>query len=453
MKSRSSTLHRTLSILVVAIVLVLGWFTQRFNATLDITANNRHSLAPATDSLLQSIDTPVELIAVLGPSPQQRSGVKSLVSRFQEIKPDINLRFVNPETDPSQARALNAAPGGELILRAGGREQRLQNLSERSLVDSLQQLTREGERDIVFITGHDERSPINAGNDDWLLISERLAKIGLVTREQSLVSDPHLGDDIDLLVIAAPKRPYFPGELASLDNYLKSGGNLLWLTENDSDNEPSGPNLSLLSNNLGVDILPGAVIDTASQALAADSPDFVLLDRFPSHPVTLSLTSPVLLPQAKALAVTPLAGQIVEPLLQTPESSWTETGPLAGAIQFDENTSEVSGPLLLGVTIERTLAAGTQRFAVVGDADFAASQFLGNGANQTFMEALALWLIGDADELGFITQRAPDSELTLTTRSIITLSVAYLAVLPVLLLLSAAIVRWRRNRNRSTEPL
>lgn len=445
MKTRSSRLHTVLSVLMVGIVLVLGWFTQRFNATVDVTANNRHSLAPATELILRSLDTPVELIAVLGPDPQQRNGVEALVSRFREIKQDINLRFVNPETDPAQARALNTAPGGELILRTGEREQRLQTLSERSLVDSLQQLSRDGDRDIVFITGHAERSPIGAGNDDWLLVSERLAKVGLVAREQSLVSEPYLNDDIDLLVIAAPKRPYFPGELASIDSYLKRGGNLLWLTESASDSS-TGPDMSLLSNTLGVDILPGIVIDTASQALAADSPDFVLLDRFPAHPVTLNLTSPVLLPQASALAITPLAGQVVEPLLQTPESSWTETGPLAGAIKFDENTTEISGPLLLGVTIERTLAQGTQRFAVIGDADFAASQFLGNGANQSFMEALALWLTGDADEMSFITQRAPDSELNLSNRAIIIVSVLYLVTLPLSLLLIAGFVRWRRNR-------
>lgn len=446
MGERSSRLHIMLSILIVGITLVLGWFTQRYQASFDITANNRHSLAPTTTALLESMQSPVELIAVLGPSPQQRSAVSELVAQFQEFKPDMTLRFVNPETNPDQARELEAAPGGELILRTENREQRLQTLSERALADSLQQLTREGSRNIVFITGHGERSPVNATNNDWQIMAERLDQIGLQAREQSLVSEPYLGDDIDLLVIAAPRSPYFPGELASIDDYLQRGGNLLWLVETSNDS-PAGPDLSLLSDNLGVDVLPGTVIDTASQALKAETPDFVLLDRFPAHPVNLKLASPVLLPQAKALSVTPLAGQEVEPLLQTPESSWTETGPLSGAIQFDENTDEVAGPLLLGVTIERTVAQGTQRFAVIGDADFAASQFLGNGANQSFTEALALWLTGDADTMAFVTQRAPDSELNLSNRSIVLISVFYLALLPLLLLTVAGIVRWRRKRS------
>jgi hypothetical protein len=189
------------------------------------------------------------------------------------------------------------------------------------------------------------------------------------------------------------------------------------------------------------------VIDTNSQALAADSPDFVLLDRFPTHPVTQTLVSPVLLPQAAALAVTPLAGQTTLPLLQTPTSSWTETGTLSGAISFDENTVEVAGPLLLGVTIERQLTQGTQRVAVIGDADFGSSQFIDNGGNQNFIEALMLWLTGEFNALEFGTQSAIDSTLTLSNNSIVLLSAVYLAGLPLLLLSTAILVRWRRRRS------
>ena len=267
-----------------------------------------------------------------------------------------------------------------------------------------------------------------------------------MSRELSLVSEPYIDDTIDLLVIAAPRRKYFPGEVASLDSYLNRGGNLLWLSEG-SSNSASGPGLQLLADTLGVDTLPGVVIDTNSQALAADSPDFVLLDRFPTHPVTQTLVSPVLLPQAAALAVTPLAGQTTLPLLQTPTSSWTETGTLSGAISFDENTVEVAGPLLLGVTIERQLAQGTQRVAVIGDADFGSSQFIDNGGNQNFIEALMLWLTGEFNALEFGTQSAIDSTLTLSNNSIVLLSAVYLAGLPLLLLSTAILVRWRRRRS------
>lgn len=443
---RSSRLHTVLSVLLICITLAVGWLSQRVTLGVDLTANARNSLSDTSESVLRAIKTPVEIIAVIGPDQQQRDAISTLVSRLQDIKPDVQLQFINPETDPAAARVLNATTGGELILRTAGRERRLKNLSERSITSSLRHLNREEDRTIAFLTGHDERSPTRISNQDWSTVASRLDAIGLVSRELSLVSEPYIDDTIDLLVIAAPRRKYFPGEVASLDSYLNRGGNLLWLSEG-SSNSASGPGLQLLADTLGVDTLPGVVIDTNSQALAADSPDFVLLDRFPTHPVTQTLVSPVLLPQAAALAVTPLAGQTTLPLLQTPTSSWTETGTLSGAISFDENTVEVAGPLLLGVTIERQLAQGTQRVAVIGDADFGSSQFIDNGGNQNFIEALMLWLTGEFNALEFGTQSAIDSTLTLSNNSIVLLSAVYLAGLPLLLLSTAILVRWRRRRS------
>ncbi|MFT5895187.1 MAG: hypothetical protein ACI8VW_002061 [bacterium] len=441
---QSSRLHTVLSVLVVCITLALGWLSQRVDQGIDLTANSRNSLSDTSKSVLRAIKTPVEIIAVIGPDQPQREAIATLVSRLQTIKPDIQLQFINPETDPAAARALNVTSGGELILRTAGRERRLTNLSERSITSSLRHLNREEDRAIAFLTGHDERSPTRISNQDWSTVASRLDAIGLVSRELSLVSEPYIDDSIDLVVIAAPRRTYFPGEVASLNSYLNRGGNLLWLSEGNS-NATSGPGLQLLADTLGVDTLPGVVIDTNSQALAADSPDFVMLDRFPSHPITQTLASPVLLPQAAALAVTPLAGQTTLPLLQTPTSSWTETGALSGSISFDEKTTEVAGPLLLGVTIERPLTQGTQRIAVIGDADFGSSQFIDNGGNQKFIEALMLWLTGEFNTLDFGTQSAIDSTLTLSNNAVVLLSVTYLAGLPILLLLIAGLVRWRRG--------
>lgn len=442
---RSQNPYRVLAVLLLCICLASGWLLHRYSFSIDITANSRNSLSDTSITVLKAIKTPIDLIAIVGPNRQQNEAITTLVERLQAVKPDISLQFINPETHPAQARQLSASSGGEIIVRTAGRERRLQNLSERSLTNSLRQLNREDDRIIAFITGHDERSPLRPSNNDWSDVAQRLSDIGLVSRELSLVSEPYIDDTIDVLVIAAPRRPYFPGEIASLSDYLHRGGNLLWLSEGSSDSR-TGPGLQLLADSIGVDTLPGTVIDTASQVLNANSPDFVLLDRFPVHPVTRFLTSPILLPEASALAVTPLAGQQVLPLLQTPESSWTETGPLSGAIAFNANDQEVAGPLLLGVTIERKLISGMQRIAVIGDADFASSQFIDNGSNRSFTESLLLWLTGDSTALQFVTQPPPDSTLQLSNTAIVLLSSTYLVGIPLLFLFIAAIVRWRRRR-------
>ncbi len=101
--------------------------------------------------------------------------------------------------------------------------------------------------------------------------------------------------------------------------------------------------------------------------------------------------------------------------------------------------------MILGVTIERELSNTTQRTAVIGDADFAATEFLGNGSNQSFTESLFLWLMGDSEDIDFVTQRAPDSELNLSTTAVVSLSAVYLVGFPALSLLLGGWIRWRRR--------
>jgi len=407
-------------------------------------SHQRNTLTAASVGAVQALPGGTEITAVMGPNPTAREAVTSLVQRYQTHAPGLTLSFINPDTNPAEARALNAAPGGELIIRNGSNERRLQAVSERALTGVFRQLASEGNTRVAFITGHDERSPLLGTNSDWGLVTDAMAKIGVDIVEHSLVTDPRLPDELDLVVIADPRRPYFPGEIASIDEWLQRGGNLLWLQETDTHGQ-TGAGLQRFADEFGIRSLPGRVIDAASQQLVQGSPTFVVLDRFVPHPTTRQLTNPVLLPEAQAFEVTPLAGQDTAVLLKTPDASWTELGALEGEVGFDENTAEVAGPLILGVSIERRMNDRDQRVTIIGDADFGASAYLGNGANLALIESLFLWLGGNAAALEFVTKPAVDAELSLNNTQIIALTASFLIAIPVTLLGIAGFAAWRRR--------
>jgi len=465
--------HVLLGALATGIVISLGWFSERYTHQIDVTANQRNTLTERSVESAKALPGITDIIAVMGPNANARAAVTSLVARYQKHTDTIQLRFINPDTNPAQARELNAASGGELIIRNGENERRLQAISERALTGVFRQLISEGNQTIAFITGHEERSPLLTTNSDWGEVSGALARIGVDVIDYSLVTNPSITDDIDLVVIADPKRPYFPGEIASINDWLQRGGNLLWLQESDTHaqsgagaatsadaNSSAGASpsasvavdtgLQRFADEFGVRSLPGRVIDAASQQLVQGSPTFVVLNSFIPHPTTRQLTSPILLPEAQAFEVTPLAGQKTGVLLQTSEASWTELGALEGEIAFDDNSSEVAGPLILGVSIERQINNRDQRVIIIGDADFGSSAFLGNGSNLAFIESLFLWLGGNAAALEFVTAPAMDAELNLNKQQIISLSIGYLAVLPLSLLGIAGFTVWRRRQPAST---
>ncbi|MDO6460525.1 Gldg family protein [Granulosicoccaceae sp. 1_MG-2023] len=429
------------ALLLAAICLLLGSYSQQIYKQWDLTASGRHSLSQTSKAVLALLDGPVEAIAVAPPVPRQRDAISALIARYQQHKADFSLSFINPETEPSRVEKLGANPAGELLLRYAGREQKLNVLSEQALTDALQRLARPQRRRVRFVSGHRERSPDGTINTDYATLTGRLADIGFDISSLSLVTQPVVPEDTDLLVIAAPRERYFPGEVASLLNYLSSGGNLLWLREPGRIDD----GLKALEIELGVSTLPGVIIEANTQLFDIDTPTFAVVDQYPTNPVTTELGSVTLFPEAAALDVQAMQAGSVSLMLQTSVNSWTETGPVMGEVTLNEDQNEVRGPLTLGVTIERERSHTTQRIAVLGDADFMANTWIGNGGNQALGERLFNWLTADDSLLQFERIAAPDRQLNLSNTAVLTLAGVFLLGLP-LLLFGGAVVVWRRAR-------
>lgn len=429
------------SFLLTAICLVLGWYSQQHHKQWDITAESRHSLTQTSIAVLDMLDGPVNILAVMGPEKKQRDAVDAIINKFIRHKGDLHLKFLNPETNPSRTVELDANPAGEIILNYQNQEQRIRSLSERSLTDALQRLARPTNRTVRFVTGHKERSPSTATNSAYSDITSRLSSIGFNFETISLVSEPSIPQHTDLVVVAAPTEKYFPGEVASLLNYISSGGNLLWLQE------PSNTNTGLraLEIELGVSPLAGVIVDANAQLFNIDSPTFAVIDQYLPHPINSGFSSITLFPEATGLDILPMQDSSLRPLLQTSKSSWTETGPIEGEVEFNANTKEVAGPINLGITIERNRGSRKQRIAVIGDADFMANTWLGNGGNQAFAERLFNWLGSDDNMLQFTSNMAPDKQIQLSNNSLIFLAVTFLIAIPLIMFL-LAFISYRKLR-------
>ena len=95
---RSIKLHMLLSALVIVVTLLIGFFTTRFHANFDVTSNQRHSLSNATVATLNAMESPVEIIAVLGPDAGLRNGVSALITRFQSINDPVSYTHLTLPT-------------------------------------------------------------------------------------------------------------------------------------------------------------------------------------------------------------------------------------------------------------------------------------------------------------------------------------------------------------------
>jgi len=433
------------AVLFSGVIGMLAWLSTQYVYQADWTSGGRNTVSDDTRRLLDTLDGPVNISAYVGPEELLRQQIRDLVGSYQRFKNDITLEFINPDTVPEQVRELGITHGGAIIISYHGASEQVTTLGEQFVTNALLRLSRQEERWIVFVTGHGERPPDGETNYGLGTFATELRRKGLKVQTINLAENTIPGNT-SVLVLASPRVALLPGEQAILLDYLDRGGNLLWLSE-----PAAKDGLQALAERLGLNRLPGMVVDATSAMYGIENPSFVVVTGYPNHPVTREMAMVTIFPEAGALEINDTTGWDAVPLLSTLERSWTELGKLDGEIRFDPGTDERAGPLEIGIALERVRPdsdeGAQQRVIVTGDGDFLSDSYLGNAGNLGLGLNMLHWLAHDDAFIDIQVRGAPDTVLVLDNTVIAVIGIGFLAGLPLLLLL-AGLVIWLYRRRR-----
>ncbi len=428
--------HLLLAICCILLLII----TQRLNVQTDLTGNSRHTLLPQSIETLQLLNSRVDVEVFINPQDPQLPAIQTLLERYRLHKPDLTVSTTDPARDPGRMRELNIAPGGELFIRYNHRLQRLSQVSESSITLALQRLAFDKPPVARFVTGHGERSIHPHSNADMSILAARLQESGYTLETTNLSENGAPAADSGLLVIASPLSRYLPLEVALLLDYLSNGGNLLWLTEPESDD-----GLKAIELELGVTRHPGVVVDMATQNLDVDRPDFAVANLYSPHPATSGFSAVTLFPQSAALQLQPNREWRATALVQAGEQSWTEAGSLNAEVSFGDDSREISGPFPLILALEREKAGRTQKVLVSGDGDFLADAWIANGGNRDLADRIFNWTVSDNHLSPIARPAAPDNRLEMSPMATVTLVTFALLLLPAGLFATAGRVWYSRR--------
>ena len=219
-------------------------------------------------------------------------------------------------------------------------------------------------------------------------------------------------------------------------DYLQQHGNLLWLLE-----PGSLYGLEKLGQQLGIQTLEHTILDNRQQQFGVQQQDFILLSHYPDTAITRDFAQFTLFPQATGLLLNSDSGFNSEVFLQSSASSWLNTN------------ARPAGPLILGLTLQRQFEdaeSGTmrqQRIAVIGDGDFLANAYLGNGGNLELGLQLFNWLSNDDEFITIPVVNAPDRQLILQKWYLIGIAAGFLIILPLGFLAIGARIWLQRRRH------
>src|SRR6201991_2658180 len=370
----------------------IGFLRSRHVWTSDWTRGARASLAHESVAVLGTLKGPVEVVGYLSPTGPLREQVAAVMERYTREKKDLVLSFVDPDLDPAASRQLGIAGDGALLIRYQGHEERVESpINERNLSNALERLARGGQRVVAFVTGDGERQADGRANADLGTFMSQVERRGIRAVPLNFSQTQGVPEHTDLVVLASPSASLPAASVAALVDYVRAGGNLLWLTAPGNADLGTGA----LANVLGIRVLPGVLVDGQGSTLNVDDPRIVAVGEYPFHAITRSFLDPIMFPRTAALAQVSNHDWAVVPFLRSGDRSWTTFEGIdndkPSTIAFHPETGELKGPLAFGFALNRlspSPAKSEQRAMVIGDGDFLSNTYVGNGGNRALGERI-----------------------------------------------------------------
>ena len=445
-------------LLFVSSIGMLAWISNHYSYQFDLTANKRHSLSDSSIELLRTLDKAVTVHAYTTDDVTKQA-ISEIISRYQRVKTDFNLRLLNPDIDIDQVQQDGVVMNKPFafVLYYNERMEHIDSLSEHSISNALLRLNRRDNQQVVFLTGHGERDIDGTDNRAYSTLKKQLADMGFNLQTLNLLENS-LPEDTKLLVIAAPSNQILDGEIKHIENHISNGGNLFWLTD---PGELYG--LKKIATSFGLQLHEGLIIDNNTelrQTLNIENPAIIPVTEYFPHIITNTIRYNTLFPLARGIS--PLSNESTvnnwqaEALFNSNSKSWTEAGGLNEEMVFDSSAGDVAGPVTIAVALHRErpthdsnspAPAGSQRIVIIGDSDFLSDTYIGAGANLNLGLNIFNWLIGDDDFISVEVKPAADTKLTLDDTQLVIIGFGFFLIIPILLLIIGFRI-WYVRKNR-----
>jgi len=432
-----------MSLAFIGILILLNFLAGRHHLRADWTAEKEYSLSPQTVEILKELEEPVHITGFFTPADSRRSELEDLLLEYAYKSDKITYEFVDPDANPALARQKGITSYGILVFERGDKRQETYALDEQDITSAILKVSRDTQKGVYFVTGHQERDPEKFAQDGYSTVKQLLERDNYIVETVNLATiTTTVPSTATVLVLAGPQHRLAPEEETQVADFLEDGGRLLVMAD------PGRPvPITDTLQSWGVRFRDDLVIDPASSFFGdVGSP---LVTRFRYHEITKDIGGlTTFFPVARSMEqVTPAPqGVSVTPLVETSRDSWGETDLTNRQVRYDPN-ADTKGPLLLAAAISSTEGEG--RLVVFGDSDFASNGVLqsvqgavGNG--KLFMNSIN-WLAEEESLLAIGPKQSERRLMTLTQPSMRMILYSTAGLLPLTVLVIGGIVWWKRR--------
>jgi len=495
----------------VGLAVAANVLAQRFDHRFDITASQRHALAPQTIQIVSGLTAPVEVHAFFLPGVLEGQTLRSLLDGFAEHSSQLTVEFHDPLTEPLVAREFDITSElGTVVLRAGDQTQRLESrFDEEALVNALVRLTAGEDHIICFTEGHEEVDP----DDDTSAVGVGAAIVKLEGQNYTVrkifpAREGHIPEACEVVVVGDPQVDFLPAEREMLAAHVASGRSLVVLLE-----PTRTPGLAADLGRYNISVGDDLVLEqNPSYQLVGGDASYIVLagDSFDFHPITNPIRGAVLMRVVRSVRrLDPdMSGIQVQELAKTSAFAWGETEyDGAGGFQPDPGrdvmgpvpvmvVAEVTDPSVIGVGSTRVVvgedpspagpveeapegavaasdpvpgeaggeastvaaapeASGVPAFTpaaggkvvVIGDVDFATNELLDQFNNRDLLLNTLAWVVGESDQVSIRSDDGGGGRFNMTEAQFLIVGLLSLLIAPGFAVMGG-VGAWRDRRRR-----
>lgn len=388
-------------VLFILLVVLIGYLTSQYRVAKDITQANRNILTQGSVNILKQMKDPVNITVYATNDDANRGdtfrkGMIDFVARYQREKKNVTLTFINPSEEPKLAQEAGVKQDGETVVEYNKRSEHINPpFAEQEMTNLLVRLSRTNTQAVMFLDGHGERHLQGIKNHDIGEFGKQLEAKGFKFANPDLTIAQAVPANGAMLVIASPQVDVSEIEAKKIKAYLESGGNLLWLFD---DNNLRG--MKEVADYLGITVSPGIAVDMTAAQYGADA-KVAFNSTYGDHAITRNFQLRTLFPEAHEVDAhaSDEFGWKVGRLVEVAPNGWLESDKSAAGVNnqkvsFDAQVDK-RGPINIGVALEREYGKKGQRVVVMGNANFLSNTFITNGGNLDFGVNIVNWLAGD----------------------------------------------------------
>jgi ABC-type uncharacterized transport system involved in gliding motility auxiliary subunit len=437
-------------LVIVAVLCVANVLAERYNKSLDVTANKRYSLSDQTAKIVKGLKQDASITYYDQSTRFQQA--KDTLEQYSNLSPKVHIQYVDLDKNPQVAREANVTEYGTAVVQVGSRKEAAKSMTEEGITGAFIRDLKNNTRTVCFISGSGEHQIDDAERKGYSRFKELLSKDEYETKSINLLQKAEVPEECTVLVAGGPTSDYLQPEVDAIKKYVENGGRAFIMLdpplkigrEEIADNDA----LTNVLGAWGVTAQKNLILDlNPIGQLAGVGPQVALVTQYGSQPIVSQLKGTVTgFPITRTLEIRNSDKTSVEKLFDSSDSSVATTNLSSASVNVNDPKNKKGAATIAAAGTYKTGKENSQgRFVVVGSSSWAANSFIRfNGNGDLALNAIN-WLASDEDLISIRPKEREDRRLTMTNAQMNWVRTTSQFLLPLVVVVAGVSVWWKRR--------